>query len=184
MNRVELVFNGISEIAGGSGLGVIILTDVERKRALNVVCDETMKNLISLRMSDVSLRYNHLPEVMFQMFSANVDMSRYEIMICDIVGGEYKTMIMNIDTLDSYIIRLSDAVLLSCVSGIPIYIEERLMQRQCSLYSANSNRMAIPINTISTEKLEEELNKAVTDEDYRLASLIKSELNKRKAGQQ
>lgn len=184
MSRTELVFNGISEIVGGNGMAVIVLTDVERRRALNVVCDDMMKNMIGIRMSNISLRYNHLPEVMLQMLMDNADVSRYEITIHDIVEGEYKTMIMNVDTLNSYAIRLSDAVLLSCISKIPIYIDDELMHKQCSFYSEKTNRMAIPINTLSTDKLEEELHKAVEEEDYRLASLIKDELNKRKAGQQ
>lgn len=182
MSRTELVFNGISEIVGGQGIAVIVLTDVERRRALNVVCDDTMKHLIGIRMSDLSLRYNQFPEVLSQMLADNVDLSRYEITIHDIVEGEYKTMIMNVDTLSSYPIRLSDAVMLSIIIRIPIYIDERLMQRQCSVYRENSNRMAIPINTISTDKLEEELRKAISEEEYRLASLIKEELNRRKTG--
>lgn len=181
MNRTELIFNGISEIVGGKGMAVIVLTDVERKRALNVVCDDMMKNLIGIRLSDWSLRYNHLPEVMLQMLMDNVDVNRYEITIHDIVEGEYKTMIMNVDTLTSYAIRLSDAVLLSHIGKIPIYIDDMLMQKQCSFYNEKNNKMAIPINTISTDKLEEEMHKAVAEENYRLASVIKDELHKRKA---
>lgn len=181
MNRTELIYNGISEIVGGNGMAIVILTDVERRRALNVVCDDVMKNQIGIRDSGWDVRYRFLPEVMLQMLTDCADISRYEITIHDIVEGEYKTMIVNLDTLNSYAIRLSDAILLSRISKIPIYIDETLMRKQCSVYNGNTNRMAIPINTISTDKLREELDKAVEEENYRLASVIKDELNKRGA---
>lgn len=161
-------------------MAVIVLTDVEQMRALTVVCDDMMKNQLSARESSVVARERFLPEVMLRMLSDNMDISRYEIIIHDIIEGEYNTMIINPDTLRSYPIRLSDAILLSRIGKIRIYINTRLMQKQSTPYNGNSNRMAIPINALSTEKLEEELGKAIEDENYRLASQIKDEINRRK----
>ncbi len=179
MNRIRLIYDGISEIVGGNGIAVIVLTDAERKRALSVVCDEAMKLQIGSRVSNQEKYSKMCIEVLLKMLSDYTDTARFEIMIHEIIEGEYKTTIMNIDTLKSYCIRLSDAVLLSLVSDIPIYIDENLMRKQGTLYAGNTNRMSIPINSITTDRLEEELDKAIREENYRLASLIKEELNNR-----
>lgn len=177
--RTQLVFKGISEIVGGNGMAVIVLTDVDEKRAISVVCDSAMKYQIGMRNSDTNVTGKFLPEVMTRMLGDFTDIGRYEITIHGIVGGEYKTAVMNADTFDLHQIRISDAVLLSLITGIPIYIDTQLMYRQSSIYNGKSDRMSIPINTLDTDKLKEELDKAVETENYRLASQIKEELNKR-----
>lgn len=179
MNRTRLIFKSISEIVGGDGMAVIILTDMDEKRAISVVCDGAMMYQIGIRKSDNKEKSKFLPEVMASMLCDFTDITRFEINIHNIVDGEYKTTIMNIDTLDLHQIRLSDAILLSIVANVPIYIDSQLMYKQSSFYRGASDRMAIPINTLDTEKLKEELGKAVENEDYRLASQIKEELSKR-----
>lgn len=47
-------------------------------------------------------------------------------------------------------------------------------------YAGHADRLAIPINTLDTKKLAIELQKAISEEDYRLASQIQDELNRRK----
>lgn len=163
-------------------MAVIILTDIEEKRAISVVCDNIMKYQIGLRTSGGRME-KLLPEVMLAMLSEYADTGKYEINIHSIVDGEYKTTLMNLDTLNPISIRLSDAILLSLVADFPIYIDNRLMHTQCSLYDGTTDRMAIPINTLDTEKLKEELNKAIETENYRLASHIKEEINKREKAQ-
>lgn len=161
-------------------MAVAILTDIEQKRSLTVVCDNMAKGQLGIRISGSERNSTLLPEVMLDMLSDCTDVHRYEIIIHDIVEGEYKTMIVNLDTLHSYPIRLSDAIILSRISNIKIFINTWLMHKQSSPYCGDSNRMAIPINVLSTEKLEEELDKAVEEENYRLASQIKKELSRRK----
>ena len=54
------------------------------------------------------------------------------------------------------------------------------MLKQSSPYSENQMQMPIPINSLDTKKLQEELDKAINSENYRLASHLKEELDKRK----
>ncbi len=183
MNRTQLIFKNISEVVGGNGMAVIILTDKEAKRAVSVVCDNAMKWQIGMRRTAHDNRATFFPEVMTALLADVVSLTRYEITISDIVDGEYKTMITNMDTFVGHKIRLSDAILLSLTSEIPIYMDNGLMECQSSPYNAYTDRMAIPINTLDTEKLHEELEKAVEAENYRLASQIKEELNKREKKQ-
>lgn len=180
MNKTQLTFEGLSEIVGSNGLAVIILTDMKKKRSISIVCDEVMKYQISIRSSLKEQRNRFLPEVMIHMISDITDIKRYEVNIQDIVEGEYKTVLTDTDNGQKYDIRFSDAILLSRISPIPIYIDNNLMNRQSSPYKENSCRMAIPINTLNSKRLKEELNRAIDEENYHLASQIKEELDKRK----
>ena len=77
------------------------------------------------------------------------------------------------------IIRASDAVLLSLVGDIPLYIESGLMLRQSVPYNENSRGVSLPVNTISDEMLQAALDKAIADENYELASHLRDEKKRR-----
>jgi DNA polymerase III delta prime subunit len=76
-------------------------------------------------------------------------------------------------------IRISDAILLNVFSMIPMYIDEELFRKQRSFYTPHTSGLVIPINTISLERLKTELQKAIAEENYRLASSIHEEIQKR-----
>ena len=180
MKSIQLIFDGISEVAGCNGLVVLRLTDTEKKRCLGIICEERMKTQIGIRNVPIDVRNKFLPEVMMQMMAEMNDKISYRIDITGIANGEYKTMITNMHTFSQYCIRLSDAILFSIISGTLIFIDEQLMLKQSSPYSENQMQMPIPINSLDTKKLQEELDKAINSENYRLASHLKEELDKRK----
>lgn len=186
--RIRLYFKNVSEVVGGNGLGVITLTDIDETRALTVVCDAPMKYQLSLRNVDERSRGKLLPEVLMSMLTAATGASHLELNVYALVEGEYKVTLLDTENLFMSKIRLSDAVLLTRISDIPLYIDSELFARQSGPYDSNSNRLAIPINTLPTDKLKEELQRAIDTEDYRLASVIKDEIGKRqgqgKQGQQ
>jgi bifunctional DNase/RNase len=86
---------------------------------------------------------------------------------------------MNVDTFSIRKIRMSDAVLLSMISDVPLYIDGALMEQQSIPFQEANTRVSIPINTLDIDKLKEALDKAVDEENYRLASVIKDELGRR-----
>lgn len=176
--RIRLIYIGVAEIVGSQGMGAITLADENRRRALTVVCDETMKMMLGLRKEKLATRFTLLPEVMAAMLS-DTEYNDFEINIVGLNDGEYIVEAVNTYTQASYTMRLSDAVLLSLVSNFPIYIRKGLFDRQSAPFQENADRMAIPINTLATPKLREELRKAVDDENYRLAAQLKEELGRR-----
>lgn len=121
-----------------------------------------------------------LPEVLVSMLRDNVGMGKFEICVYNLADGEYKTVVQDTETLQEYPIRISDAILLSLVGDIPMMMEESLFIVQSMPYAGHADRLAIPINTLDTKKLAIELQKAISEEDYRLASQIQDELNRRK----
>ncbi len=184
MKKTRLVFGGLSEVVGGDGMAIVVLLDEDGQRAISLVCDSAIKYQIGLRVSGNAACRRLLPEVMSSMLGMEVDMSRYEIDIYNLVDGEYKVVVHDSETLIEYPIRLSDAVLLSLVGNVKIFIAKWLFAKQSVSYASGTNKLAIPINTLDTARLDDELKKAVKDENYRLASQIQEELKRRKCSLQ
>ncbi|MBQ7510860.1 MAG: UvrB/UvrC motif-containing protein [Prevotella sp.] len=173
MRRTLLRFERLQQIVGGEGMAVIILTDMERKNAVSVVCDEPMSQQIQMRVSNPKLCKNMLPETLLSLLT-----SSYEMMICGLFEGQYQVVLMD-DIGNLVRLRMSDAVLLSLMSDIPLYIENGLMERQCYPYDEKADSIAIPINTMDLPRLKMAMEKAVEDENYELASQLRDEINRR-----
>lgn len=179
--RTELFYKDICDIVDGRGMSVITLVDAEERKALLVVCDCLMKDQIEIRYEEPNLCSKMLPGVFASLLKDLGGSERYEMEIYGVVNGEYQTVLTDTSNNNQYQIRLSDGILLSIVSDIPIYISNILMMSQCVDYNKQSNgKMALPINALSLSCLEDELSKAISKEDYRLASLIKDEIARRK----
>lgn len=179
MNKIRLIFQGVSEIIGGPDLGLILLTDQMKERQITIVCDKHLEYQLGLRMEKKIPTTNYLPEVMASVLKIQGGM-RFEILISDVIDGEYRCMLVNETTFETIPMRVSDAILFAYVSNTPIYIEYGLMMRQSVRYMANPRGMSIPINALSGDMLSHALEKAVEDENYELASSIRDEIAKRK----
>lgn len=150
-----------------------------KERQVTIVCDKNMEYQFGLRMSGQVNTNLLLPEVLTNVVKVQGGM-RFEVLISDVIDGEYKCMLVNETTFESLPMRASDAILFALVSNSPIYMEYNLMMRQSVRFSADPHGMAIPINALSDVMLQKALDKAVTDEDYELASSIRDEMNRRK----
>ena len=75
--------------------------------------------------------------------------------------------------------RAADAVLFSLAADAPIYIEPELMQRQSVRFAEGTRGISIPVNSLSTDMLEQALQKAIAEENYELASQLRDEKRKR-----
>lgn len=177
--RVELIFKGMSELVAGDGLALITLTDLEQKNAISFICDSQIKEEINLRILNKPICKRLLPEVLAEMLADVADINMYEVNIYGLSSGIYDATLINKETLKMCDIRLSDGVLLSLINNTPIYIDRKLMNKQSTPYKGDTDQMTVPINTLATDKLKEELQKAIDNEDYHLASQIKEELNSR-----
>lgn len=180
MRRTQLFYKDMAEIVGSDGFSVVRLTDVDEQRALCVVCDHAMTEQMTIRLNHLPSANLMLPEVLSGMlFCEGGGIADFELMVYDIVEGQYRVTLQNKRTLALRPLRMTDAVLLHYITRIPFYIEERLMIRQSSPYNAESTGISIPINTLDTERLKDELDRAIKSEDYRLASHLHEELQKR-----
>jgi len=191
MRRERLFFKEMSEIVGSNGLTAVVLTDEAQQRALTIVLDSAMTEQIHIRLKDVPGHVTMLPEVLLSMMEIEAK-DQLELMVYDVSDGQYlvmlaprKLLISNFElqasNLAPHQIRMGDAILLSIIARIPIYIEEGLFNRQSSPYKSGCQGLQIPINVIDTGRLNVELQKAIDNEDYRLASCLHKEITRRKA---
>lgn len=178
MRKIQLTFQGVSEIVEGPELGLIVLTDQMKERQITIVCDKHMEYQFGLRVSGNVRTSKLLPEVLTTVVKQQGGM-RFEILISDVIDGEYRCMLINETTFESLPMRASDAILFAVISNSPIFIEYNLMMRQSVRFSANPNGMAIPINALNNDMLRKSLDKAIADENHELASYLRDEINKR-----
>ena len=178
MSLVRLVFKQVAEIVATKEVGLVVLTTEDGSRQLSIIADKNMVFQLGLRQSKVEIREKLLPEVLWQVITRNLDM-RYQIVINDLVDGQYKTLLYMPDILQAIPIRASDAVLLSLISGVPIFIEENLLLRQGVPYKEGEPGVAVPVNILSSEMLKKALDKALDEEDYEKASELRDELRRR-----
>lgn len=178
MAKERLIFKGVSEIVGTEDLGLLILTDEAKVRQITIVCDKAMAVQLELRIKNIPITKIMLPEVLCKLLKKQ-DTHDYELVMDNIVDGQYRTVLYDKETMEPMIIRASDAVLLSLVGDIPLYIESGLMLRQSVPYNENSRGVSLPVNTISDEMLQAALDKAIADENYELASHLRDEKKRR-----
>ena len=178
MRRVQLFYKDMSEIVGSNGFAVVRLVDLEEQRAVCVICDKSMVEQLMIRFNRMPGRQFMLPEVRLQMIQRGgfCDM---ELTVNDIIDGQYQVSLLNKATATMVPIRMSDAILLHYISKIPIYIDADLMLRQSTPYQSETRGISIPINTLDTENLKRQLERAIETEDYHLASFLHEELQKR-----
>ena len=176
MKRTLLRFENIRQIVGTDELSVVLLTDLEQRRTLSVVCDHDMTKQMMMRLNGKrEVCRTLLPEVLVKLLP-----STYEMMIVGIYDGQYQVMLMDTQSGESQRIRISDAILLSLISKVPLYIEDRLMERQSVPFDEHASGVSIPINTMDTARLKLALKSAVEDENYELASQLRDEIKRRR----
>ncbi|MBO6077212.1 MAG: bifunctional nuclease family protein [Bacteroidaceae bacterium] len=108
------------------------------------------------------------------------DGSLQEVDIYKIKGGIfYSHLYIERDGNLSYVDgRTSDALALAVRTGVPIYIEEELLERNCIRLESNG-AYSLPIATASTKVLKEAMAQAVAKENYEFAARLRDEINSR-----
>lgn len=179
MNKTRLIFHSIKKIVGAEDLSLLILTDMAKVRQLTVVCDADMANQFDLRIARIPVTGLMLPEALWNMMRMQTG-SEYELVIYDVDRGRYEAMLVEQHSLQSVKLRASDAILMSYISSVPLYMEENLFMRQSFPFEEAPHKLAVPVNAISTDMLKKALDKAIDEENYELASHLRDELLNRK----
>jgi len=177
--KIRLEFTCVSEIIGCEDMCLLILVDESRLRQLSIVCDKTMGVQIDLRVRELPITGIMLPEVLCSLLKACSD-STMELLIHDLINGQYAVSLCVPEKSVTIPIRASDAVLLSLIGNIPLYIDSSLMARQSVAYHKNAAGISIPVNTLSDDMLQSALDKAIDNENYELASHLNNEKKRRK----
>ena len=184
MNKTRLILKGTVKLDGSEDLYLIFLADEANSRQLTMTCDHHVNYELGLRLTLQPMVSRCLPEALVQMLRyASHD--RYEVLFFGVREGQYDCMLFDCDTLDTVSLRASDGVLLSVVSGIPLYIDTELFKRQSTpIPKKGSVSIAMPANIASMKMLKAALKNAVETEDYELASQLRDEIKRRSKRQE
>lgn len=185
---IQVKFKQLMEIKQAKLVGLIMLVDMEEKRQLIVVTDHPTSMYISAtseakRHSQARSKFfersalyaavSLLPDEMRKLMYVHVD---------GLFGGQYQAQLIrrNADINEEpHLLRMSEAVLLSIVSDIPMYIDDHLWRIQSTVYKKNSSETSIPMNTLPLDMLKEALRQAIDKEEYETAKLLNDEIHNR-----
>ena len=182
--RLESVYN-INSSDGN--MSIVSLVSNDETRQLTFICDRCFIDKFELHDDDIDEQNGKpsrlLPEVLLRVIDAVDDslVGELRVMSTGISDGEYQSYLVASDNRICFPIRLVDAVLLSKISSVCLYVRKDVLLRQGSVYSKDDiYTKSMPISILPTSKLKNALEKALRDEDYRLAKVLSDELKNRK----
>lgn len=185
---VRIKFKYTQEIVQAKFVNLIILTDENEKRQLVVITDKPTATNISatyesrksaltrkkfFERSALYVALSLLPDEMKKLMFIHIDA---------LVDGQYHAHLVrrNADINEpDHDLRISEAVLLSIVADIPIYIDDHLWRIQSTIHNKLSNGTSIPLNTLPLPMLKEALQQAIDKENYEMAKLLNDEIHNR-----
>ena len=77
-------------------------------------------------------------------------------------------------------IRIEDAIILSYLAKMPLYMTESLMESQSIKVTPRMPIIALPYTVLSNEMLHDAYKESIDDERYEVAQVLKLELDRRR----
>ncbi len=175
------MYNMIRIPVDASGMGILLLGDLEETRTLAIACDDCTYNFFYLHYCGEyqEITSRAIPRVLWGILKEKGPCN-FEIDIKDLVDGEYDTDLVSLDTGKRYPMRVTDALFLAHIGELPIYINDDLLAPASGPEEFQVNSVASILKLIETPLLEEMLESVLEREDYEMASKIRDELNARK----
>ncbi len=122
---VKLFFNGIGHVYGDENTVFLFLQEENGMQFLSVPTDVETINSIKKYVAAGEKNKDTLPAVMWKLLMQNDD-RLLQIKIDSIENGMCKCSLFDMFSRHTYELQPSDAVLLSIISRMPIYIEHSL----------------------------------------------------------
>ena len=192
MDRIRLEIVGMSYSQSQSGAYALILGEVKGNRRLPIIIGGFEAQAIAVELEKLKPS-RPLTHDLLKSFADTYHIQVKEVIIDQFKQGVFHAKLVCVhNDLENHIdSRTSDAVALAIRFKCPIYTYEKIMAEAGMLMDENSTpaeTMTKP-STLAPEpefeeftvaELEEMLEKAIEQEEYEKASLIRDELNKRK----
>jgi bifunctional DNase/RNase len=190
VQKIELTILGLSYSQTQSNSYALILGEVSGKRRLPIVIGHFEAQAIALELEKMKPS-RPLTHDLFRNFADTFGISVEEVIINKFHEGIFYALLVcndgiKVRQIDS---RTSDAIALALRFGCPIYSYESIMSQAGITYeeedseniptTVHQDESANEFRGMSRAELEEELQKAVDNEDYERASMIRDEINKR-----
>ena len=192
MDKIKLEIKGLSYSQASSGAYALILGEVDGKRRLPIVIGGAEAQSIAMELEKIKPA-RPLTHDLFKSFADAFNIKLNEVIIYKFAEGVFYSKLLcasdNIElSIDS---RTSDAVALAIRFGSDIYTVAEVMNDAAIVIEEETDTEENveeetevtgdnPLEALSLTALDEELQKAVAEENYERASNIRDEINRRK----
>jgi uncharacterized protein len=190
MIKIQLEIKGMTVSQSQHNSYALVLGEVNGPRRLPIIIGAFEAQAIALELEKMRPS-RPLTHDLFRNFADVFGINIEEVIINKFSEGIFHALLIcndgvAIKEIDS---RTSDAIALALRFECPIYTYENILAQAGITFDeeAAESESAEEIeetvndfNSFSTEELEEQLQKAIGDEDYEKATLIRDELHKRK----
>ena len=195
MDKIKLDIAGLSYSQTQSGAYALVLAEAGGKLQLPIIIGGFEAQAIAIELEKMTPT-RPLTHDLFKNFAQAFSIEVKEVVIYNLVEGIfYSKLICEKDGMTTEIdARTSDAIAIGVRFSCPIYTFETILssagilmdetQQKDDDFKMDEEEQASPegaLNTLSMEELEIELNEALENEDYEMASKIRDEINKRQA---
>jgi bifunctional DNase/RNase len=192
MDKIRLEIVGMSYSQSQSGAYALILGEVKGNRRLPIIIGGFEAQAIAVELEKMKPS-RPLTHDLLKSFADTYNIQVKEVIIDQFKQGVFHAKLVCIQNSSENLIdsRTSDAVALAIRFKCPIYTYEMIMAEAGMLIDENSAQaetMTRPVaaqpepeyGEFSLTELEEMLQKAVEQEEYEKASMIRDEIKKRK----
>ena len=195
MEKIKLEIVGLSYSQTQSGAYALVLSEVNGNRRLPIIIGGFEAQAIAIELEKM-VPTRPLTHDLFKNFATTFSIDVKEVIVYKLVEGIFYSKILceQNGTIAEIDARTSDAIAIGVRFNCPVYTYESILSSAGILLDesaleendllAESFDEASEENTIaslSKEDLESQLNQAIQDEDYELASRIRDEIKRRKA---
>jgi uncharacterized protein len=197
MEKIRLVVMGLNHSQSHSGAYILVLGEEDGKRRLPIVIGAFEAQAIYVQLEN--FKYSRpLTHELFKRFADHFSITLKEVMIDQVKEGIFFAKLVCLSDGKESLIdsRTSDAVALAMRFNCPIFTDEKVMSTAGMIMDEKAflqqdeddsdldeedeeEPQEGELSGHSVEELEEMLQKAVENEDYEQASLIRDEIKKR-----
>lgn len=203
MSLIKLTIKGISYSQTQSGAYALVLSEMNGKRTLPIIIGAFEAQSIAIALEKEIRPPRPLTHDLFKTFSDRFSIEVKEVIIHKLVDGVFfSSLICERDGVEETIdTRTSDAIAIAVRFQAPIYTYENILDK-AGVYLKIEEELGLsdtlntendaaqtedildleveaPFSKLSIKELNEQLDKAVTDENYELAAKIRDEISKR-----
>jgi len=202
MSLIQLTIKGISYSQTQSGAYALVLSEIEGSRTLPIIIGAFEAQSIAIALETEIRPPRPLTHDLFKTFSDTFKINIKEVIIHKLVDGVFfSSLVCEREGVEEVIdTRTSDAIAIAVRFNAPIYTYENILDK-AGIYLKVEEELAIEQKTdpenislefeevdkqkksdfssLSLKELNEQLKKAVVDENYELAAKIRDEISKR-----
>lgn len=194
MDKIKLEIVGLSYSQTQSGAYALVLSEVDGNRRLPIIIGGFEAQAIAIELEKM-VPTRPLTHDLFKNFASTFNITVNEVLIYKLTEGIFYSKLVceqngSVVEIDA---RTSDAIAIGVRFNCPVYTYESILssagilldqdtlEEDDLLAEAMDEEPKETLETVSIEELENQLNQAIDDEDYELASKIRDEIQRRNA---